>query len=346
MPGRGAEPARTVTNVALDRSLAVLVVAMGATGLLSLRAGSTDLGWLFVLHGIIGGALAVAVATKIRRSLPPALRRSSIRRLAIGLLVSGLVVGSIVAGFAWVAGGRIVSVGSWTLLTLHAWLGIVLVPIVVLHLSPRRWRLLRPGPHAIPRTAGRISRRSLLAGAALMAAGGAVAVTANLLDRLNGGDRRFTGSRLLPSGGVPPTTTFFGEPTPNVDPAAWRVSVDGLVANRGGWSLVELESLGTTDMTAILDCTSGWAIETAWHGVPVGALLAAAGVVPSARHVTIRSVTGWSASLPIDDARACLLATGVAGQRLPAGNGGPLRLVAPDRRGLEWVKWVDRIEVA
>jgi DMSO/TMAO reductase YedYZ molybdopterin-dependent catalytic subunit len=50
--------------------------------------------------------------------------------------------------------------------------------------------------------------------------------------------------------------------------------------------------------------------------------------------------------LPIDDARACLLATGVAGQRLPAGNGGPLRLVAPDRRGLEWVKWVDRIEVA
>jgi DMSO/TMAO reductase YedYZ molybdopterin-dependent catalytic subunit len=30
---------------------------------------------------------------------------------------------------------------------------------------------------------------------------------------------------------------------------------------------------------------------------------------------------------------------------LPAGNGAPLRLVAPDRRGLDWVKWVDRIEV-
>jgi DMSO/TMAO reductase YedYZ molybdopterin-dependent catalytic subunit len=61
--------------------------------------------------------------------------------------------------------------------------------------------------------------------------------------------------------------------------------------------------------------------------------------------VLITSVTGWYAELPLSEANAALLATGVAGAPLPAANGAPCRLVAPDRRGLEWVKWVDRVEV-
>jgi DMSO/TMAO reductase YedYZ molybdopterin-dependent catalytic subunit len=44
----------------------------------------------------------------------------------------------------------------------------------------------------------------------------------------------------------------------------------------------------------------------------------------------------------LDDA---LLATHVARRPLPPANGAPVRLVAPQRRGLDWIKWVDRIEV-
>jgi DMSO/TMAO reductase YedYZ molybdopterin-dependent catalytic subunit len=47
----------------------------------------------------------------------------------------------------------------------------------------------------------------------------------------------------------------------------------------------------------------------------------------------------------MSEAREALLATHVADQTLPHGNGAPCRLVAPDRRGLEWVKWVTEIEV-
>ena len=54
----------------------------------------------------------------------------------------------------------------------------------------------------------------------------------------------------------------------------------------------------------------------------------------------VKSVTGWSTELPMDEARSAFLATGVGGIDLPAGNGGPCRLVVPDRRGLDWVKWV------
>lgn len=75
-------------------------------------------------------------------------------------------------------------------------------------------------------------------------------------------------------------------------------------------------------------------------------VLALAAPTATARLVTIRSVTGWYARMRLDEARGATLATAVAGMPLPAGNGAPCRLVAPDRRGLEWVKWVDEIEVS
>ena len=82
-----------------------------------------------------------------------------------------------------------------------------------------------------------------------------------------------------------------------------------------------------------------------WAGVGLGALLAAAEPLPDAGRVVVRSATGWAASLGIDEARRCLLATDVASAPLPLGNGCPLRLVVPDRRGLDWVKWVTEVEV-
>ena len=57
-------------------------------------------------------------------------------------------------------------------------------------------------------------------------------------------------------------------------------------------------------------------------------------------------MTGWSVSLERHELDGALLATDVAGAALPAANGAPCRLIAPDRRGLDWVKWVAEIEVA
>jgi DMSO/TMAO reductase YedYZ molybdopterin-dependent catalytic subunit len=40
-----------------------------------------------------------------------------------------------------------------------------------------------------------------------------------------------------------------------------------------------------------------------------------------------------------------LLATHVGGKALAPGHGFPLRLVAPERRGFQRVKWLEQIEV-
>jgi DMSO/TMAO reductase YedYZ molybdopterin-dependent catalytic subunit len=333
-----------MSAAALDRLLALLVAAQLATGLLSLRAGSPPTAPLFVAHGLLGGALLVAVAWKLRRSLGPAIRGRRWGRLALGTLLAALTLAALGGGIAWVASGRILEVGPWTVLTLHALAALALVPVAILHLLPRRWRLVR----APASRGGRLlSRRTALATLGIGALGALAWAATNLSDALAGGMRRFTGSRWLPDGGIPPPTTFFGEGAEPIDPTAWRLRVHGAVERPVELSLEDLTALGADEEAgAVLDCTGGWALRTTWRGARMGRVLDVASPTPGARLVTIRSVTGWYARMPLDEARSSLLATSVAGQPLPHGNGAPCRLVAPDRRGLEWVKWVTDVEVS
>jgi DMSO/TMAO reductase YedYZ molybdopterin-dependent catalytic subunit len=97
--------------------------------------------------------------------------------------------------------------------------------------------------------------------------------------------------------------------------------------------------------TATLDCTSGWYSRQEFEGVRVARLLDEAAASEDANYVSFRSVTGYRWSLPVEEAREALLATRVGGEELSHGHGFPARLVAPGRRGFQWVKWVETVEV-
>jgi DMSO/TMAO reductase YedYZ molybdopterin-dependent catalytic subunit len=338
-----------MSGATLDRLLALLVVAQVATGLLTLRSGVPTTAPLFWLHGLLAGVLLVAVVLKLRRSIGPAVGHGRWRRLALGLALALLAATALGLGFTWVASARILWLGPWTILTIHVFAALALLPIAVLHLLPHRWRLLRPRSATARRTdaAGpSISRRTLLAAGAMVVVGAAAWGTANLLDRIQGGVRRFTGSRWLPDGGIPPPTTFYGEPPPDLDVGAWRLRVHGRVARPLTLTGEQLAALGTVEREEVLDCTSGWAMRTTWRGTPLRAVLDEAGAEPGAIFVKVRSATGWMVPLEREDLGGALLATHVAGEPLPHRNGAPCRLVAPRRRGLDWVKWVTEVEVA
>ena len=340
-----------MSQAALDRLLAVLIVAVLLSGVLTWRAGSADTWWLYAFHGLAAGVLLAASLVKLRRSLPRALDHARWRQLLIAVPLGVATLIALVIGFAWVAGGRYVEIGPWTLLGWHGIVAWAVLGLGLVHLLMRgRWRLLRPRlprpPWHPPQIGRRVSRRAFVAGGGLALAGTLVWGAAELLDRLSEAPRRFTGSRWLPAGGIPPPTTFFGEGTPVIDRAGWRLVVGGAVEHPLRLSVDDLLALGATDTTAVLDCTGGWVMETTWHGVPMSRLLDAAGVRPDARNVAVRSVTGWGASMSVEEARGTLVATGVAGADLPAGNGAPCRLVVPNRRGLDWVKWVEEVVVS
>jgi DMSO/TMAO reductase YedYZ molybdopterin-dependent catalytic subunit len=346
--------------------LAALTLAL-ATGLLSLTAGSAGDAWLVVLHGIGGLALVVLVYWKLRRVWPRLAAAAGDRTVALSALLAAMTLAVLATGVAWALGAA-PDLWGWTLLTLHAVLGVLIVPLALYHLLRRA----RP-----PTRADWEGRRTALQYAGLAAVGalayrGQEALTAAL--GTTGADRRFTGSN--PEGGTgnrfPVTNWMLDDPDP-IDAGEWRLRVvgrverplalgygdlptvsgesgasasDGIEAGAGaGNAAGAVVSAPAAVERATLDCTSGWYVERDWQGVRVGALLDAAGPAGDGRFVTFRSVTGYRFGVPLSEARDVVLATHVDGERLTHGHGFPLRVVAPERRGFQWVKWVDAVEV-
>jgi DMSO/TMAO reductase YedYZ molybdopterin-dependent catalytic subunit len=321
----------------VDWSLFALVGLAAATGFTSFWVGHPSGAAIFWIHAVAGLSIPPLLVLKFRRVAGRIRdRRAWDRSTPLSIALAAVAVTATATGVAW-AVGLTVSLGFWTLLNLHILFGLLLVPLLLVHLRAR-YRPLR-------RTDLR-ERRVALQYASLVVAAGVTSAGLRWLAtrfRTPAATRRFTGSRALdPESDLPVTSWVADDPDP-VDPATWTLSVDGLVARSLELGVGDLNP--TAERRALLDCTSGWYAERDWRGVRLGDILDEAGVRDDAAWVTVRSVTGYRWSLPLDEAREVLLATHLSGERLTHGHGYPIRLVAPDRRGFQWVKWVEGIEV-
>jgi len=305
----------------------VLVAAGVATGLATWFAGAPGSTWVFAGHAIAGGSLALVLVVKLRRVLP---RLAPASAAALGLVTLVLV-----SGLVWSDAGS-VAIGGYSLLVWHGALGAVLAALVLVH------ALTRAKP---PRRRDLADRRQFLAAAAVGAAALAAWQVQRPLQRalgLRGAERRFTGSYDAGSftGNDFPSTSWVSDrPRPRATPLA----VTGRVRRELTLGPAELDR--ADELTATLDCTGGFSSTQRWRGVRLARLLDEAGVRSGAAHVRVISRTGYRWSFGLDDARGLLLATHVGDEPLAHGHGAPCRLVAPGRRGFQWVKWVERIEV-
>jgi DMSO/TMAO reductase YedYZ molybdopterin-dependent catalytic subunit len=132
---------------------------------------------------------------------------------------------------------------------------------------------------------------------------------------------------------------------PPFDVGAWKLDITGEVERPVSLSVPELTAAPVVELDATLDCTGGWYTDQRWQGIPVAWLLDRAGPLPSATGVSFVSATGYRWSIPLSEARSLILSTHVGGVALDHGHGAPLRLVAPGRRGFQWVKWVREVRV-
>lgn len=152
----------------------------------------------------------------------------------------------------------------------------------------------------------------------------------------------------------------------------WRLAVGGHVATPLSLSLDELKGMPTAEIVAVNQCSGNsrgfseprvgggqlahGAMGCArWTGVPLKAVLEAAGVRPGAVDVAFEGLDGpvlptghdFAKSLAVDHAGdgEVMLAWAMNGEPLPFLNGFPLRLVVPGWFGTYWVKHLERITV-
>jgi hypothetical protein len=149
---------------------------------------------------------------------------------------------------------------------------------------------------------------------------------------------------------ITPNDEFFTNSlgfVPEIDISTWELTIDGHVEEVLTFTYSDLKLLPNKELVATLQCVEGPSGTALWRGVSVKYLLDLAKVRPGAIDVVFYAVDGYSSSLTLDNSRAddVLLAYEMNDELLPANQGFPVRVVAPNHIGYKWVKWVVRVEV-
>jgi DMSO/TMAO reductase YedYZ molybdopterin-dependent catalytic subunit len=320
--------------------LLVILVLQTVTGYLGMLNNQAQRAWILWLHGI--GAYLILLLLFWKGSIIlDAIRRKKVwtGQRWLFLLTLGLLLLTLVLGLVWTLNGPLY-LGHISLVSWHIYAAVPLMALMLWH----SWQM-----RFVFRLRQSRDRRALLRGGGLALAGLLTWQLANAGKRWAepaGASRRFTGSYERGALGerFPVVSWLLDRPQP-LDMTDWQLHVHGAVNQPLRLAYTDLLELPQTEQLATLDCTGGWYSTQLWRGVALAELLAMAGLQAGVESVTIRSATGYQRRFGLAEAEGALLALSVADAPLTHGHGYPLRLVVPEKRGLEWVKWVSDIQV-
>ena len=136
-------------------------------------------------------------------------------------------------------------------------------------------------------------------------------------------------------------------PTPRISTEDWTftVKVGPRVVTKWNWT--EFNALPQTKMTRDIHCVTTWSkLDTAWQGVLVDDLLAAANLEAPTVNMLAHSYDGYSTNVPVADLKGgkAMVATRYEREPLPAEHGGPARLLVPHLYFWKSAKWVNALQ--
>ena len=133
-----------------------------------------------------------------------------------------------------------------------------------------------------------------------------------------------------------------------VDVNGYTLTVDGLVNTPAAYSYNEVKALPANERLITLHCVEGWDATILWKGALLNDLMGKAGIKPEAVTVIFGSVDGYTTSLPLKTVqdKQLILAYGANGLDLPPQMGYPFIVVAQDKLGYKWARWVNRITLS
>lgn len=133
-----------------------------------------------------------------------------------------------------------------------------------------------------------------------------------------------------------------------VDIAAYKLTVNGLVEKPASYTYDEVLTNPKYTKVVTLYCVEGWDVTILWEGVLLKDIFDKSIVSGDANTVIFHSMDGYTTSLPLQTIldKNMILAYKMNDVVLPPERGFPFQLVAEDKLGYKWAKWIDRIELS
>jgi DMSO/TMAO reductase YedYZ molybdopterin-dependent catalytic subunit len=157
--------------------------------------------------------------------------------------------------------------------------------------------------------------------------------------------RDYQGAKLDPAIG-PRDNSISG--IQHVDISTYKLKITGLVDKTIELSYDEVLKLDAYERKITLHCIEGWDATILWKGILLEDLINMAGARPEANTVIFHAADHYADSLPLDTviSKQLILAYGSNGLTLPDELGRPFIVVAENKYGYKWVRWVSEIELS
>lgn len=133
-----------------------------------------------------------------------------------------------------------------------------------------------------------------------------------------------------------------------IDIPAYRLTVAGLTNRTVVYTYDKvLETFPHYSKVVTLHCVEGWDATILWEGVLVRDILSDAGIDPRANTVVMVAHDGYTTSFPLQyfTGRDIIMAYRMNNVTMPVERGYPFQLVAEDKWGYKWIKWIEKIEL-
>jgi DMSO/TMAO reductase YedYZ molybdopterin-dependent catalytic subunit len=138
--------------------------------------------------------------------------------------------------------------------------------------------------------------------------------------------------------------------TQHIDKTTYHLTVDGLVNSPLSLSYSDLEALPQVSKLNTLNCVEGWNFVAKWTGPSLYDIFVRAGINPEAKIAIFYSTDvpdGYS-SLEVSyiQSRDIIIALRINDLTIPDERGFPFQVMAENKYGYKWAKWINRIELS
>ncbi len=133
-----------------------------------------------------------------------------------------------------------------------------------------------------------------------------------------------------------------------IDIEDYKLEVSGLVENPKDFSYEQVLDRQKYSKIVTLYCVEGWNAKILWEGILLKDLFEEVKVKPEANTVIFYAVDGYSTSHSLDYVleNDIMVAYKMNDVIIPPERGFPFQLIAEDKWGYKWIKWITKIELS